>query len=254
MKNIVIAGIVGLSPFITLIADGNVNPPPLVSIHEHRVNFGLLNLSYERIQPDSIYTGIETKFSSFLLNEKDKSKSVNHYLNGEIKLGYNHQLTEVDSITGYGGVGFSAFSVENKEGKLRNWNFATIGVKYLHQFGEIFEMGLHMKGFRSISQKRYAHQKVKDIDAEIPKVIEEEGSLPRIEMIRFQSEKDHGKTNLTAVKVNDTRFVVQIGIPMIWHVGANKNWEIQFEPYYMQIPNVDLTHIIGSNVGIGYRY
>lgn len=254
MRNIVIAGIVGLSPFITLIADGNPDAVPLVPVHEHRVNFGLLNLSYERIQPDSIYTAIETKFSSYLLNEKDDSKTVNHYLNGEIRLGYNYNPTAADSINGYGGVGFSAFSVENKEGKLRNWNYATLGVKYLHQFGEIFEMGLHMKGFRSISQKRYAYEKVKETDAEIPRIIEEEGSLPRIEIIKFHNENGARKTNLTAVKVNDSRFVMQIGVPMIWHVGANKNWEIQFEPYYMQIPNVNLTHIIGSNIGIGYRY
>lgn len=254
MRKVLVAGIVFLSPLITLSADGMPMNASINSVHEHRINFGLLNLGYERIQSDSIYTGFDIKMASFLLNEKDKNKSLDHYVNGEVRLGYNHTLSEMDSLTAYGGVGFSVFVVEKEEGKLRNWNYATLGVKYLHQFGEIFEMGLNMKGFKSISQKRYEIGKAQKIESEIPDLFEGDQSLSTLPTTKFHNENDHRKTNFTAVNIDDSRFVMQIGIPMIWHVGANKNWEIQFEPYYMQIPNVDLTHIIGSNLAIGYRY
>lgn len=248
-----IAGLIALSPFVSLFADGKSDLPPIPH-HEHRINFGLFNIGYERIQPDSIYTGVDMKVASFLLNEKDNSNTLNHYVNGEIRLGYNHQLDVADCVTGYAGVGFSVFSAEKQEGKLRNWNYTTAGVKYLHQFGEIFEMGLHLKGHLSLSQKRYIATKAKKPEMKQPDFfIFDDPESPRIEANEDISEGSR-KTSLTAVNVDDSRFIVQIGVPMIWHVGENKNWEIQFEPYYMQIPNKSLTQIIGSNLSIGYSY
>jgi hypothetical protein len=279
MRKTLVIGVLIMSAISGLFAGGSADFPPLPG-HEHRVNFGLFNVGYERIQSDSLYTGIEAKLASFILSEKDKIKSMDHYVNGEIRLGYNHTLGLSDTVLGYGGVGFSAFSIEKQDGKLRNWNYGTLGVKYLHQFGSIFEMGLHVKGFKSISQKRYAYSKTKKANDSSSKIIEmkadslslneekstsenteefitateSENLAPQFVTFNFINEKDHGKTNLTAVKVNDSRFMMQIGVPMIWHVGSQKNWEIQIEPYYMQIPNEDLTHIIGSNVTVGYRY
>ena len=279
MKNIVIAGVVIMTPFMNLIADGQPEPIPKMLItdygnphatptssltpklptHEHRVNFGLLSIGYERIKRDAVYTGFDTKVASILYTENDKSKTLDHYVNGELRLGYNHTLGSFDTIMGYGGVGFSIFSVEKQEGKLRNWNYGTVGLKYLHQFGEIFEMGLHLKGCMSISQKRYEAKKVEKpvLVAEDPVELKREdpntGAIPRLVPI-FSTRYEKKRGHLTAVKVNDSRFITQIGLPLVWHIGSQKNWEIQFEPYYMQIPNVDITHIIGSHVTIGYRY
>lgn len=254
MRKVVFASMLAIGPFVTLMADGIPETDRLIPGHEHRVNFGLLNIGYERIKPDSVYTAFDANVSSILLTEKDNSKSIDHYVNGEVKIGYNHSLTFNDNLIGYGGVGFSIFAVEKQDGKLRNWNYGMLGVKYLHQFGEIFEMGLHFKGHMSISQKRYAAAKVKKVQPELVEETTDETELPILPVIKFQNDKGTGKTNFSAVKVNDTRFVMHIGVPMIWHIGANKNWEIQFEPYYMQIPNEKLTHIIGSNVALGYRY
>lgn len=264
MKSIIFTGILAISPIMTVVADGapeyvapkdnhaEMQPSiPIKPIYEHRVNFGLFNLGYERIALDSIYTGFEAKIGSFLANEKNKNNVLNNYVSGEVRLGYNHSLGEVDNVAGYGGIGFSLFSIEKEQGKLRNWNYGTIGVKYLHQFGEIFEMGLHFKGHMSISQKRYVSEKIEK-KPEIKKLESPEGSILPIAAIKFANQDT--ETNLTAVKVTDSRFVIQMGLPMIWHIGAQKNWEIQFEPYYMQIPNKKLAHIIGSNIAVGYRY
>lgn len=257
MKKVMFAAALLTSPLIGLIADEGETPTPLVPVHEHRINFGLLNIGYERIQPNSVYTGLDAKIGSFIHNEKEKSQILNNYVNGEIRLGYNFLLNPVDSLTGYGGVGFSVFSVEKEEGKLRSWNYGALGAKYFHQFGEIFEMGIHFKCHMGISQKRYIAVKTKKAKTEV--LGTEKRDRPETEIvtsvtpaIKLQSENT--ETNLTAVRVSDSRFIIQLGLPLVWHVGAQKNWEFQFEPYYMQIPNKKLAHIIGSNIAVGYRY
>jgi hypothetical protein len=261
MKKIVFAGVLILCPILNLVADSRSESAAILQSHEHKINFGLLNIGYERVKSDSLYTGVDMKVASILQTKESNKNNLDIFMNGEIRLGYNYQMALNDHVTGYGGVGFSLFSFEKQEGKLKNWNYGTLGVKYLHQFGETFEMGVHMKLCRSISQKRYLCEErkskpkqstkvVPDKD-EIDRVILQEGRLPTFQ---FMNENVNKTYHLTAVEVNDTRFLMQLGFPMIWHVGSQKNWEIQLEPYYMQIPNDDLTHIIGSNLNIGYRY
>ena len=248
MKRFILAHILALSPFL-LVADGSGIPP--TPNYEHRFNFGLLNLGYERILPDSVYTGFDVRMASILNTTDNKVKSVDHYVNGELRIGYNHQIGDMDRITPYTGIGFSVFSIEKEQGKLKNWNYGTIGAKYLHRFGNTFEMGMHLKGYLSISAKRYESKKEESESVSLPYILEEEGKIPRI---AFSNENNHGKNTLTAVKVNETRWLTEIGIPLIWHVGDQKNWEIMIEPYYMQMPNEKLTHIIGSRAEIGYHF
>lgn len=270
MKRLLLGNIVALCPFF-LIADGNCQPPIMpdgkvayessyhkinckAKVYEHRFNFGLLNIGYERISPNSVYTGFDARMASIINTDVNKVKSIDHYANGELRLGYNHQIGDVDRVTGYGGIGFSVFSVEKEAGKLKNWNYGMVGAKYLHQFGPIFEMGLHLKGYMSISAKRYEADKPKKIKSlVIPKVVKANEALPQISTIEFVNQNGN-ESHLTAVKVNDSRWLTELGVPLIWHVGEKKNWEIMIEPYYMQIPNEKLTHIIGSRAAMGYYF
>ena len=257
MRNIVVAGIFVCLSITGLFADSVAFVKPIVIRDaEHRFNFGLLNIGYERIAPGSVYTGFDVRMASIMNTDVNKVKNIDHYVNGELRLGYNHQMSDVDRITPYGGIGFSIFSIEKEEGKLKNWNYGLVGVKYLHRFGPTFEMGLHLKGYLSISQRRYQADKPL-ANATIPRVSITEGELPKIEVIPFANSKGgthEGKSHFTAVKVNDSRWLTEIGVPLVWHVGDQKNWEIMLEPYYMQIPNEELTHIIGSRAAIGYHF
>ena len=257
MRNIVVSGILSLGLSSGLIADESAPLKPINDGIEHSFKFGLLNLGYERVKTDCIYTGVETKIASILNFENDnKSKTLDHYINGEIRLGYNLGMSEVDVITPYGGIGFSVFSIEKAEGKLKNWNYASLGVKYMHKFGEMFEMGLHMKGSWSISQRQYQTFNSKPVKKEQPTLAVQEapGDAPAVETVKFHNEDQGTKDNLTSVKVNDSRFITEIGVPMVWNLGEERKWSVHFEPYYMQIPNRKLTHVLGSKLALGYRY
>ena len=261
MRKVILSGIVICAPLLSLFADGGPAPvayvPPKsqdlrisekgLPEHEHRVNFGFVNVGYERIKNDSIYTGVETKLTTVWNTDNSKSKPLDHFINWEVRLGYNHSVSDSDIFVPYIGTGFSAFSVQKTDGKVKSWSYGTAGLKYFHQFGPIFEMGIHLKGYLSINQRRNV---VKTVDT--PK----EESITTIGIIGDVPEFDNAKTEVKLVtkRVKDTRWISEVGIPFVWHVGEQKNWEIHFEPYYLQIPNAKITHLIGSRLACGYRF
>lgn len=207
---------------------------PKKNKHEHRLNFGFFNLGYERILMDSVYVGADIKGTPFYTLDGTDKHTLNHFFNGELRMGYNFGITNNDTLTSYGGIGFSVFKLEKKDGNIRDWNYATLGTKYLHQFGEIFEMGIHLKTYRSIQEKRST-------------IIENKKSKVDLTI-------DNDSVFTQSVSVKDTRWMLEVGIPMIWHLGETKNWEIQLEPYYMQIPNAKILHLIGSRLSFGFRF
>jgi hypothetical protein len=312
MKNFVLSNIVILFPLILTADNGACQPPqllpdgrPLPSYaqireqhscfdemqpaakvhHEHRLNFGLLNLGYERIMPNSVYVGADVRVTPFYTFDGSKRDTLNHFINGELRMGYNHSFCEKDTLTSYAGIGFSIFKFEKKEGNIRDWNYATIGVKALHQFGDLFEMGIHVKAYRSIQETRPTIIKTKKVKSRGPiinndkiriqdkmgnKLVVIDGklqvdksssvnqvmALPVIELPE-EPTSEIIQEKLDASKVTsfkDSRWMMEIGIPLIWHVGQQRNWEIQFEPYYMQIPSAKRLHLLGSRLSFGFRF
>jgi hypothetical protein len=206
-------------------ADGNIIVIPSVPVvREHRVNFGLLNVGYERIKPDSVYVGVDAKLNPVWSTKTNGSNEyrLDHFINAEFRVGYNKTLNALDSATLYVGMGHTIYSLEKVSGNTKYLSTGCMGIKYLHAFGDTFKMGVHLKGSLGFSHQRY--------------------------------QLDDKKDNLMAVKVEDSAWIPEIGLPMTWIVGADRNWEIQFEPYYLQIPNLKKTHLLGSRLTLGYSF
>jgi hypothetical protein len=255
MKKTLILCVMLLIPFINLIADEgcyiHLIPNQIEDLkisqntkkeYEHRINFGFLNLGYERVKTDSIYTGLDVKMTSVLYSDAKKKDPLDYFVNAELRMGYNHAFSESDQIIPYLATGFSVFSLQNKVDKVKNWTYASTGIKYFHQFGPIFEMGLHIKGYISINQKRKVLKEVEVIVSQDTPVYD---SKPTATFTKTESK---------LVSIKDTRWMSEIAIPFIWHVGDEKNWEIQFEPYFSQIPNAKITNLIGSRLTCAYRF
>jgi len=310
MKKFVLSNIVILFPLILLADNGACQPPqklpdgrpaPAASYarikdepsicsgdlqpiakepHEHRLNFGFMNLGYERIMPNSTYVGADVKLTPFYNYDADSHHTLNYFINGELRMGYNHSFTKNDQLIPYGGIGFSVFKFEKKEGKIRDWNYATAGAKYLHQFGEIFEMGLNVKAYRSIQEKRTSVVKAKKkkphpviINTNKVKMQDKMGNKLILVNGKLQVDKDNvimqpipevpqlpnpetviAKLEAKTVSFKDASWMLEVGMPFIWHLGETKNWEIQLEPYYMQIPNGKRMHLLGSRLSFGFRF
>jgi hypothetical protein len=189
--------------------------------YNHKINIGLLNLGYEYTKADTVYAGVDGNFSSLWLSKNDNSYQQMNYINFEMRLGYNISVGVADSITPYFSGGHTYFDSEKEAGNIINWTYGAAGVKYIHDFGNIFSMALHVKGAMSLIEKKYVF-------------------------------KDYSMMKITSY--NDMHFFPMVGIGMIWHFGDTRNWEINLEPYYTQIPNSNTQHIIGSKLLLGCRY
>ena len=222
MKKIAILGLISMS---SAFADNPIIDVIEIPVkHEHRVNFGLLNVGYERIKSDSVYVGGDVKLNPIwnATGSGDNEYRLDHYINAEFRIGYNHSFSLRDSVTPYFGLAHTLYSLKKIDGNTKHLSSASVGIKYLHAFGETFEMGLHIKGSIGFYHQRY----------------------------QLDDEKEY----LVSVKTGDSVWVPEFGLPMNWHVGVQKNWEIQFEPYYMQIPNAERAHLLGSRLALGYRF
>lgn len=214
MKNIVIASAMCTALNAAAFADGIVEKEK--PIYENRINFGLLSVGFDRIKTDSIYIGVDAKLTSIWATDNQSKSALDHFVNGEMRFGYTFLLDQKETLIPYVSLGFSVFSIQKKLDNVKTWNYGSFGFRHLHQFGEIFEMGYHIKGYHTIQQK------IKTI-------------------------------NGTKV-IKDNRWMAEIGLPLVWHVGSEKNWEIQFEPYYLQIPNATRMHLVGSKLAFGFRF
>jgi hypothetical protein len=193
---------------------GNLKSEEITPLKDHRINFSLLQVGYEHLKPNNIYTGADVKINS-IWNSDKKMKS-DHFINTEIRMGYHKQFGERDSLIPYAAIGFSVFHIQKGNEYLRDWSYLAVGTKYFHQFGETFELGLHVKGCRSLQEKHFI-----------------------------------GSNTFSR---NNLNWSYEIGIPLIWHFGETRNWEFQFEPYYLQIPNVQKTEYMGTRLSFGYRF
>jgi|GEM_PF-3499052 len=322
MNKLILSNIVFLLPLILLADNGACQPPqkmpdgrpapaasyakikdqpsicygdlqPEAKEHfEHRLNFGLMNLGYERIMPNSTYVGADVKLTPFYNFDSGEKDTLNYFINGELRMGYNNAFTSKDTLIPYAGIGFSVFKFEKKEGKIRDWNYATAGFKYLHQFGEIFEMGINIKAYRSIQEKIASvvkpkktkqpvaiiinnnNEKLKDTSTKIQdnqgnKLVIVEGKLklekdvvptppiaspaPEVKKIPIP-EIATEKLIVKSASHECAKWMMEVSVPFIWHVGETKNWEILLEPYYMQIPNGKRLHLLGSRLSFGFRF
>lgn len=193
---------------------GHLKGEETTPLKEHKINFSLLQLGYDYLKPDSIYTGADVKINSIW--NADKKRNRDNFVNAEVRMGYHKQFGLKDSLIPYAGIGFAVFHMHNNHEYLRDWSYFAVGAKYFHQFGETFEIGLHLKGCRSLQEKHL-----------------------------------FGNSSFSRSNLN---WSYEVGIPLIWHFGETKNWEFQFEPYYLQIPNVQKTEYIGSRLSFGYRF
>jgi hypothetical protein len=97
------------------------------------------------------------------------------------------------------------------------------GVRCQHEITPSFTFGLNLKILRSTDvDKRYEHSYGN-------------GRIKR----RVQGENMWGG---------------EIGVPLIWHVGSAKRWDIQLEPYFFTLDFSGVQNMYGTRLLFGYRF
>ena len=100
--------------------------------------------------------------------------------------------------------------------------YYTGGIRSLFELSRLFSLGLNLKIFRTDDTE----QKFKFL---------------------FM---DH-RTKRTEY---DNMWGGEIGIPLVWHVGSTRRWDVQLEPYFLKIGFSEVQNIYGTRLLFGYRF
>jgi hypothetical protein len=200
----------------TFICSTVVSEPLIKEKYDHRIGINPFGATYEHLKEDSIYTGVDFQYLPIFDLSKHRTKRTGSHINLETRAGYNFALSNIDTLTLYAGVGHSRFQRPGSLFFLKNWTYASIGLKYLHEFGSIFKAGINVKASSGLQETH-----------------------------RFFGEN---------VVLTDSKLMPTIGLPCVWTMGEKRNWEIQLEPYYFQTPQDGRSHYLGSKVHFGYRF
>lgn len=190
MRAAIFASLLAFSPVIW--AKGT----PILEKH-HKINFSPLQFGYEYTHQNNFYAGADLKFTPVYGVEGKESKKTNYFTNVEMRMGYAKDFDDVH-ILGYAGIGYSHFRNWNKDIYLKDWSYLAFGVRPTYSFNSVFEVGIHLKGYRN-SQLTIAY----------------------------------GRQDVLG---KDRKWQYEIALPLMFHLGNKDEWLVHLEPYFLQVP------------------
>jgi len=184
---------------------------------DHKISLGILHLGYEYLHKGNPYAGVDLRLSPFMSKNDEKEISSNNYFyNGEARIGFNFDLFPENNLIAYLGGGVSKFHFTDINTYLQDWIYLVGGMRASHRFGPMFEMGLELRATRSI--------------------------------------KEWVKIHDVIIKGDGEDWGMEMSVPFVWHLGENKEWEIQAEPFYKQMPKIASNDFVGTRLTLGYRF
>jgi hypothetical protein len=129
-------------------------PTPFIEYHNRMAVFNIDHLVYERIETNALYAGIE----GWGLRTLNQNRIV---AEGEFRMGYNFFWNGRDHWTPLAGIGFfKDFHKTHEHGHhpmKPGIFYGTIGFLYDHEFTDVFNLGLNIKGILGgpVSKKHF---------------------------------------------------------------------------------------------------
>jgi hypothetical protein len=112
--------------------------------YPHRINFSLARLGYEHIQPNAIYVGAECCYVLGIFSDELGLA----YADVEARMGYNFLPSPSNKLTPFiGGGYFHSFP----SGEKQQIAYPSLGLRYEHVFGTVFNLGLNLEGMLGYS-------------------------------------------------------------------------------------------------------
>jgi hypothetical protein len=192
--------------------------------------FGGLRLRYEYLKPKNFYAGLDlfSAVSNKSFNAKyhnihfHQNNNITGFSNFEFRLGYTFDPKH-GMITPFLGAGGYYFANYGHHFHFREvMLYYAVGMRSLFELSHLFSLGVNWKVFHTTDTE----QKFKYLF-----------------MGHIIKSKDH-----------DNMWGGEIGIPLIWHVGSTKRWEIQLEPYFLKLNFSEVQNIYGTRLLFGYRF
>lgn len=142
-------------------------PKKVIPAYEQRINFSFLKLGYEHIKPDTFYVGAECSLFEGAGVRSDGQVLV--LWKADAVVGYNFSPNPLNTLTPFiGGGYFEIFDFDKKQEvyyysglgyKFETFDsyehlkigYYSLGLRYEHAFGTIFNLGLNLEGLLGYS-------------------------------------------------------------------------------------------------------
>lgn len=190
--------------------------------------FSGLRLGYEYLKPDAFYAGIDLLGTSsevdFKATEKGEGVSWDKGDRGlgdlEGRFGYTFARVKwmATPFLGLGMYGVYTVDHHNHQGFKETLPYLTAGVRSTYLFNATFTCGVNAQILHTFSAEQEFKYK-------------------------------GGK-----VTTHHNMWGGEIGVPLAWHVGATKRWDIQLEPYFLKLDFSETQNMYGAKVLFGYRF
>ncbi len=207
---------------------------------------GGVKAGYDYFKPKAIYAGIDGlyalgkergyiehyNFNPYysLGNYSWEYKARTRFAHAEARLGYNFRagsrflMTPFLGLGGYYSRSTSSWTIEemyfrNSTRLTSSWGYYALGMRTVFDICPSIDLGLILKGMRSFSGR---------IKFESP-ILYRTGSLKN-------------------------SWGYEIDLPLTWHLGDTKQWDLQLEPYYLKFNAKENLNIFGGRLLLGYRF
>ena len=185
-----------------------------------------LRLGYEYLKPDAFYFGINLLAAggnhgfheSFKGYHEPQSDGLTGFSNIELRFGYTFFPTQwlLTPFLCIGGYGFGSGSHYHHFDD--GMSYLGGGIRSQYEISQIFNLGFNFKIF---------------------------SATYREEEFRFLGIKRYNHHGLWGG---------EIGVPLIWHVGSHRLWDIQLEPYFLKLDFSEVQNAYGLRMLFGYCF
>jgi hypothetical protein len=204
-----------------------------VRVKESRVKgtqfFSGLRIGYEYLTPESVYAGIDLQGTCSRRDFKARDSKGRHFdwhkadrefRNLELRVGYTLARARW-LVTPFLGVGYyvlDAVDHHNHQGFKESLPYAAAGARAKYALNSSFDMGVNAKLLHTVDSEE-----------------------------RFRSEEG-------VFIANKNMWGTEVGIPLVWHFGKAKRWDVKAEPYFLRLQFSEVQNIFGTRALIGYRF
>lgn len=196
-----------------------------VEVEGHMV-FGGLILGYERLKPEGVYFGIDllsmAAGSDFDLRGGSCRGSCGCDLSGfgriDLRLGYAFELKN-GLLSPFLGVGFYSFQNEGHCYKFEQTTaYVSGGIRGEYGVTPSFDIGMRLGLFCEADAERKA----------------------LCGKAKYDDER--------------SRWGGEVAIPLTWHAGVERRWDVRFEPYMLGLDFTETQNLYGAQLLFGYRF
>ena len=194
-----------------------------------------LRLGYDYLKPQAFYFGTDglvamgrtcvsnhstywSGYHPYGTNHRFKYSPL--FANIEQRYGYTFQspISVKSTLTPFAGIGWYYTRLQfDSSHPSANWFYGAAGLRATQEFCENFDVGFNLKAMYAFAGRRT-------------------GSRGQV------------KENVRNV------WGYEVALPLTWHVGASKKWDLQFQPYLLKLDVNSISHIWGARLEAGYSF